>query len=285
MKDQKIIVQGFPGCFHEEAAIKYFGRNDFEVVPAISFPVLAEKLVANPNDHMAIIAIENSIAGSLLQNYRILRENQLRVVGEVYLRIRHNFMVLPGQSIEDIKEVHSHPMALNQCLDFLNQYPGIRMVEAEDTALSAKRIREEQLKGIAAIASETAAEIYDLEILGKGIETSDVNYTRFFIVQDGTQVLKTGSYNKASIYLRVSHQKGSLLKVLKVIYQYNINLSKLQSYPVLGEVNAYYFHLDLEFENKDEYSQAIEALNKETMILEILGVYKKANVYDHQTVE
>ena len=154
IRDRKVIVQGYPGCFHEEAAHKYFGKLPLDIVPALTFSSLADKLVASPEDPLAIIAIENSIAGSILQNYKIIRENHIRIVGEVYLRIRHNLMALSGQSIADIKEVHSHPMALHQCMDFLNRYPHIRLVEKDDTALSAKHIRDNQLSGVAAIASD-----------------------------------------------------------------------------------------------------------------------------------
>ncbi len=278
MKKQKIIVQGVAGCFHEEAAHKYFGDLPLEIVPARTFTELASTLVNNPSDHLAIIAIENSIAGSLLQNYRILRENHLRVIGEVYLRISHNLMVIPGQKIEDIKEVHSHPMALNQCLTFLRKYPHIRLVEKEDTALSAKNILDNNLLGIAAIASETAASIYGLEILASSIETSKINFTRFFIAQDSTQALSLADFNKASIYLRVPHQKGSLVQVLQIISEHDINLSKLQSYPVLGEVNTYYFHLDLEFDDLDDYEDCIEELQEVTTMIEVIGLYEKDEI-------
>jgi len=275
MNKQKVIVQGVSGCFHEEAAQKYFGGLPLEIVPARTFADMAETLVENAQDHMAIIAIENSIAGSLLQNYRIIRENHLRVVGEVYLRIKHNLMALPGQSIEDITEVHSHPMALNQCLEFMRSYPHIRLVEKEDTALSAKNIIDNNLKGVAAIASQTAANIYGLEILAEGIEISKVNYTRFFIAQDSTQSLSLADFDKASIYLRVPHQKGSLVKVLQIVSDHSINLSKIQSYPVLGEVNTYYFHLDLEFDDLDDYEDCIDQLQSVTTMIEVIGLYKR----------
>ena len=284
MKKQKVIVQGYPGCFHEEAAVKYFGGLPLEIVPARTFADLATTLVGAPNDHLAIIAIENSIAGSLLQNYRIIRENHLRVIGEVYLRIRHNIMALPGQALGDIIEVHSHPMALNQCLDFLREYPHIRLVEKEDTALSAKLIVDNNLKGVAAIASETAAEIYDLDILAKGIESSKTNYTRFFIAQDSTQSLVLSNFDKASIYLRVPHQKGSLVKVLQIVSDRNINVSKLQSYPVLGEVNTYYFHLDLEFDDLDDYEDCIDDLQGVTDMIEVIGLYKRDEVISRNNI-
>lgn len=284
MNNRKVIVQGFPGCFHDEAAHKYFGDLPLEIIPARTFTDLAEKLVNEPFDHLAIIAIENSIAGSLLQNYRIIRENHLRVIGEVYLRIKHNLMAYPGQSISDIKEVHSHPMALNQCLDFLRNYPHIRLVEKEDTALSAKNIRDNGIKGVAAIASATAADLYDLQVLAKGIETSKINYTRFFIAQDSTRPLLLSDFDKASIYLRVPHQKGSLVKVLQIVSDHNINVSKLQSYPVLGEVNTYYFHLDLEFYDLDDYEDCIDNLQPVTDMIEVIGVYKRDEVMSRHSI-
>jgi prephenate dehydratase len=275
----KIIIQGELGCFHEEAAVKYFGNNGHEFVPAVSFPELAKMLDAHPMDHVAIMAIENSIAGSLLQNYRILREHGFSIVGEVYLRIKHNLMALPGQSINDIKEVHSHPMALNQCLVYLSDKP-MKMVESEDTALSAKRIAENRATGIAAIAGRRAAELYGLEILAEGIETSKVNYTRFFIVQAKGKPVATAPVNKASIYLTVVDGRGTLLKVLEAISRHDLNLSKLQSYPVLGELNRYYFHLDLEFENLSEFEACMNDLKSCTESLEVLGTYQKAEIDD-----
>ena len=284
MTDRKIVIQGFRGCFHEEAAMKYFDNSDLRTVSSRTFQDLARKLIANPKDHLAIIAIENSIAGSLLQNYRILRDYNFRVIGEVYLRIRHNLLALPGQHIDDISEVQSHPMALNQCLEFLERYPAIRLIETEDTALSARNIKVNRIEGSAAIASAIAARIYGLELLAEGIETSKVNYTRFFIIQDSSQEIPEGDYNKASIYLRVHHEKGSLMKVLQHIYEQDINMSKLQSYPVLGKARQYFFHIDLEFKHLDQYNCLIDRLKNNTLMLEELGIYYKANDYDHNII-
>lgn len=279
MNGGKIIIQGELGCFHEEAAVKYFGVNGKTFVPAASFPELAKMLDAHSADHVAIMAIENSIAGSLLQNYRILREHGFRIVGEVYLRIKHNLMALRGQDIDAIKEVVSHPMALNQCLRYLNDKP-MKMVESEDTALSAKRIAENQTTGIAAIAGRRAAELYGLEILAEGIETSKVNYTRFFIIQAKGEHVAPVPVNKASIYLTVVDGRGKLLKVLEAISRHDINLSKLQSYPVLGELNRYYFHLDLEFADLFEFEACMNDLKECTESLEVLGTYQKAEIDD-----
>lgn len=273
---KKIIIQGYPGAFHEEAAREYFQDEKIEIIPAMTFEIQATNLCKDKDIDYAIMAIENSIAGSLLQNYRLIRENQFRIIGEQYLRIKHNLMALPGQNIENIKEVVSHPMALNQSLKFLKTMKNVRLVEADDTALSAKNIAEKGLKNIAAIASKTAAEMYNLQILAEGIETSDVNYTRFFVVKkNGIIPQIKGDENKASIYVKVKHEKGSLLKVLERIDSCNINMSKLQSYPVLGSISEYYFHIDLEFETVKQYKKLISKLKEITQETEELGVYKK----------
>jgi len=274
--NRKIIIQGYPGAFHEEAANNYFNGEKLDIVPAMTFEILAKELVENKDINLGIMAIENSIAGSLLQNYRLLRENRFLITGEIYLRIRHNLMALPGQTIEDIQEVVSHPMALNQSMEFLKSLGNVRLIETEDTALSAKNIAEKERKNVAAVASVAAAKLYGLNILARGIETSDVNYTRFFIIKKNGIVPKIrGDENKASIYVRVKDEKGSLLNVLNMIAQHDINMSKLQSYPVLGSMKEYYFHIDLEFDDVVQYKKLINELKKYTLITEELGVYKK----------
>ena len=281
----KIVVQGYPGCFHEEAARKFFGKNRMVAVAAETFEKLAH-LVKEDNDiHYGIMAIENSIAGSILQNYRILRENKFWVTGEVFLRIKHNFMALPGQKLEDINEVASHPMALNQCLDFLNKIEHLKLTETADTALSAKQIRESNTLRKAAIGSEAAANLYNLEILKGGIETSKMNYTRFFIISKESEFSSIGNADKASIYLRVPDESGCLLKVLNVIADENINISKLQSYPVLNEINQYYFHLDLEFDHLTQYENVIDELKGITIALDELGIYKRATIHDSVSIK
>ena len=280
----KIAIQGVSGCFHEEAARKYFGPTRLETVEAESFEILSQKVLEDSSIHYGIMAIENSIAGSLLQNYRLLRENNFWISGEVYLRVVHNLMALPGQNIEDIKEVASHPMALNQCIEYLNSYDHFRLIECPDTAQSAKEIRTNLTQGRAAIASSTAAELYNLEILSPGIETSKSNYTRFFIISKESQFSSIGNADKASIYLRVSDRSGQLLKVLEAIADQNINISKLQSYPVLNEISQYYFHLDLEFDHLTQYENAIEEIKGITIALDELGIYKKATIHDSVTI-
>ena len=230
------------------------------------------------------MAIENSIAGSILQNYRILREKDFWISGETYLRIEHQLMALPGQDISDIKEVKSHPMAIYQCYDFLNQYEHIHLTEAADTAIVAQQIKENNLTGVAAIGSKLAAEIYGLNIIAEGIETSKVNYTRFIIISRDGEYTSLGNADKASIYLRVPHAHGSLLKVIEKIAQHGINISKLQSFPVLGELSQYYFHLDLEFDDISRYENCLEDLKAVSHGLDELGIYKKATTYDYQSI-
>ena len=280
----KIAVQGVSGCFHEEAARKFFGKNRMEAIEAETFEILAETVAEDNSIHYGIMAIENSIAGSILQNYRILREKKFWITGEVFLRIEHNLMALPGQTIEDIKDVSSHPMAINQCLEYLKSIPHLKLIESSDTALSAKEIMENNIRGRAAIGSKTAAELYGLEILAPGIETSKQNYTRFFIVSKESEFSSIGNADKASIYLRVPDESGCLLKVLETIADQNINISKLQSYPVINEVSQYYFHLDLEFDHLTQYETVIEELKDKTIALDELGIYKKATIHDSVTI-
>ena len=284
-RNTKLIVQGFPGSFHDEAARKYFGKNRIDITPARNFNELGQRLAEDHSLHYGIMAIENSIAGSLLQNYNILRANHFWITGEVYLRISHNLMALPGQSIDDIKVARSHPMALNQCLAFFDEHRHIALVESEDTALTAKEISEQGSQGVAAIGSRLAAELYNLEVVAEEIETSKVNYTRFIIMSRQAQYSTIGNADKASIYLIVSHDKGSLLKVLQTISDHNINISKLQSFPVLGEMSTYYFHLDLEFEHFTQYENCVEELRHVTKALDELGIYKRATIYDHQAIK
>lgn len=281
----KLVVQGFPGSFHDEAARRYFGSKHIEIVPAESFEILARKLVEDHSINYAVMAIENTIAGSILQNYRILRERDFWISGEIYLRINHQLMALSGQSMDDIHTIESHPMAIYQCQDFLRKYPHIRIAESEDTALSAQRILTGNKSGVAAIAGIQAAKEYNLEVIANDIETSKANYTRFIVISRDGEYTSIGNANKASIYLRVPHQHGSLLKVIAHIAEHNINISKLQSYPVLGEMNNYYFHLDLEFDHIQQYENCIEEVKAVSIGLEELGIYTKAHIHDHQSVK
>jgi len=274
----KLITQGIPGSFHFEACAKYFEYDSLEIVTADSFLKVADGLKNDISIDFGVMAIENSIAGSIIQNFKILRENRFRIVGEVYLPIQHNLLALPGVTLNEISEVHSHPMALNQCLKYLSQYPKIKLVTAKDTASSAQKIRDGSLRDIAAIASKSSASIYGLNILAESIQTSKINYTRFVIIQKDESQIPEGTFDKASIYIRTQHRKGSLLKVLQKIYDQDINLSKLQSYPVEDNLNKYYFYLDLEFESTQQYEKAIIGIDEVTEHLEVLGVYKRHDI-------
>ncbi len=273
---EKCLIQGYKGSFHESAMSKYFGKQEYTAVPCDSFDILAKSLDDGVAP-IALMAIENSIAGSILQNYRILREHKLEIIGEQYLQIRHQLMALPGQNIEDIKKVISHPMAINQCLDFLNEHPAINRKEFADTALAAKVISENKTKGVAAIASDLAAKIYGLEIIAPNIETVKSNYTRFFVVQKTKGNLNL-DIDKASIYIKLKHKQGALLKVLSILNDNGINLSKLQSFPVLGALHQYYFYLDLEFDDQYKYHSCMQLLKEECINCEIMGEYTNAKV-------
>ncbi len=283
-RQTKLVVQGYPGSFHDVVARKYFGNNHIDLIPASSFSELAHILDEDQSIHYGVMAIENSIAGSILQNYKYLREHNFWICGEAYLRISHQLMCLPGQTFEEIQAAESHPMAIYQCREFFKKNRQIILRESTDTALSAKRIAEGQLTGVAAIGSELAAELYGLEIVAADIETSKVNYTRFVVISRQAEYSSLGNANKASIYLRVPHKEGSLLKVLQAIADHKINISKLQSFPVLGLFNTYYFHLDLEFDEISRYESCIADVKQVSSNFEELGVYTKAIVNDLQTV-
>ncbi len=272
MKEKRIAIQGYAGSFHDEVCTLYYG-DTVKSVPADSFDILANMLLTDEVDG-AIMAIENSIAGTILQNYRILREAGFWIIGEQYLRIKHNLLAYPGAKIEDIREVHSHPMALNQCLKFLNQYPKIKLVESEDTALSALRVKEDARLNVASISSIRACELYGLDALAEGIETSSTNYTRFFIL-DKEKSAPAENADKASIYIRIPDVKGQLLKVLQVIQDHNLNMSKLQSFPVIGNLREYFFHLDIEFDELIQYQNLKKDLMGFTQEYTELGIYKR----------
>ncbi|MFP4060558.1 MAG: prephenate dehydratase [Bacteroidales bacterium] len=274
-KTKRIAIQGGYGAFHEIAALHYFGSENTEIVPADTFNDVFKSLKKQQVDY-GIMAIENSLAGSILPNYNLLQESNMQIIGEIYLRIRQNLVALAGQSIEDIKEVYSHPMAILQCQQFFKKYPYIRLIDSADTALSAKDIREKNLQGVGAIASSMAAKKYGLEILSESIETNKMNYTRFLILQDknGENNLP-GEVNKASAYFSVQHEIGSLSKILSILSYYNINLTKIQSMPIIGKDWQYQFYLDVEFSDYNYYKQSLSAIQPFTGTLGILGEYRK----------
>ncbi len=271
----KVAVQGETGSFHEVAARQYFSYDEVEIVPCSTFDLTLNTLKAGEAD-FAVMAIENARSGSILYNYTLIRESGLKILGEHTLRIRQNLMALPGQQITDIREIRSHPIALAQCMTFLNQFPGLTLIEAEDTAGSARQISENRLMGVAAIASGISADIYGLDILAEGIETYKKNYTRFHII--GSEDKGNTKGNKVSICFSTGHKPGSLAKVLVKLAELQINLSKIQSVPRLNGDWEYMFYLDLEL-NKNTKSEVIRrVLAKYTSNLEILGVYFKGDM-------
>ena len=271
---KRIVIQGGYGAFHEIAALQYFNNEPVEIMPRDTFKDLMKALRKDMADY-GIMAIENSLAGSILPNYNLLKDSPMKIIGEVYMRIRQNLVALPGQSIEDLHEVYSHPMAILQCQVFFDQFSEIKLIESMDTALSAKEIRDKELKGVAAIASGLAAEKYDLEILAAGIETNKKNYTRFLILGNGKDSVPISEVNKSSVHFALSHKIGSLSKILSILSFYDINLSKIQSMPIMGKDWEYQFYIDVEFSDYELYTQSIEAIRPFTSDLGILGEYKR----------
>lgn len=264
----KVAIQGYEGCFHQIAANKYFGR-DIEIMPHDTFRGVAAAVKSGEADK-GVMAIENSIAGSIIANYSILQDANLQVAGEVYLPVMQNLMALPGVKLDDIREVESHPMALLQCVEYLDQHPW-KLIESEDTALSARHIAEKGLRHTAAIASELAAEMFGLQILAPEINTIKSNYTRFMILKRHDHNIDPRA-NKASLYFKTNHKEGSLLKALSQLN--GINLSKLQSYPIPSEPWHYLFHIDLEFRCLDDYITNLDRLQQATEEVHVYGVYR-----------
>lgn len=274
----KVAIQGVEGCFHDAAAREYFAGREVEPVACETFNEMFQRL-ADDASLLGIMAIENTIAGSILPNHELLRRSNLEVVGEHKMRISHTLCALPGQSIDTLTEVNSHPMALMQCEQFLLRHPNMRMVETFDTAGSAREIAEKHLEGHAAVCGEYAAEFYGLEILERGIETNKRNFTRFLILADPLIASEfkggEGEIDKSSIEFTLPHTHGSLSKVLTIFSFYDINLSKIQSLPVIGREWEYRFYVDLTFESYVRYRQSIEAVRPLTNDFRILGEYKE----------
>jgi prephenate dehydratase len=267
-----IAIQGIKGSFHHQVAQEYFG-NDVAVDECLSFEELVDSLLSGKSDQ-AVMAIENSIAGPIIPNYALIDKNSLHVIGEHYLDIHQNFMALKGQEIADILEVHSHPMALLQCMEFLKKYPTIKIVEDKDTAETARRIHENQLKGIAAIASKTAAEMYDLEILAPEIQTINNNMTRFVIINTKDHFVAEEEINRASIKFELDHKRGSLAAILNVMSDCKLNLTKIQSLPKIETPWKYSFFVDVTFEKYEDYSKAKSLIEIMAEYFKVLGEYK-----------
>lgn len=274
--NKKVTIQGYEGSFHQVAARQFFGK-DVDVITCATFrDVIRIGEDAKQSDG-AVMAIENSIAGSILPNYNLLQKSKLQVIGEVYLSISQNLLVYPGVKLEDIKEVHSHPMAILQCLDYLEMQHW-KLVESEDTALSAKHVHQHKSKHIAAIASKLAAQLYNLEVITPDIHTLKNNITRFLIMVPVKQKIEIEGADKASIYFQTDHSKGILSKVLAKIAQGGANLSKLQSMPIPGSTFKYGFYADIEFDHKKQLDKLLVDLKLMTNSFKLFGLYKKGKV-------
>jgi prephenate dehydratase len=274
--ETKFTIQGYEGSFHQVAARQFFGKN-VEVITCGTFKEVVCIGEDKKQSDGAVMAIENSIAGSILPNYNLLQKSKLQVIGEVYLSISQNLLANKGVRLEDIKEIHSHPMAILQCLDYLEKY-NWKLVETEDTALSAKLVQQHKSKHIAAIASKFAAQLYDLNVLTPDVHTLKNNITRFLIMEPIATKTKVENADKASIYFQTDHSRGILSKVLAKIALGNVNLSKLQSMPIPGSTFKYGFYADLEFENTKQIEKVLENVKALTNSTKVLGLYKKGKV-------
>lgn len=271
-----VAIQGVQGSFHHIVANAYFG-NEAIIHECLSFDNAVDSVLSGVSD-IGIIAIENSIAGSIIPNYALIDDTNLQIVGEYYLDIQHHLMALPNQTIADITEVHSHPMALLQCKAFLKQYPHIKLVEAKDTAQAAKTISEQQLQGIAAIGSDLAASIFKLNMLAKHIQTIAHNETRFVVVQKAAINQATNTINKASLKFLLDHKRGSLATILNVMSDCKLNLTKIQSLPKIDTPWKYAFFVDVTFNAIEDYEKAISIMTIMAQEFKVLGIYKNAKV-------
>lgn len=275
---KRVTIQGVAGCYHDAAARAYFADKDIDTIPCESFQDMFDCLKGDIS-LLGIMAIENTIAGSLLQNHELLRMSNMRIIGEYKMRISHSLAALPGQSIDELTEVNSHPMALLQCEQYLLRHPNLRIIEKFDTAGSAKEISEKNLTGHAAICGEYAAQLYGLNILDSGIETNKRNFTRFLILADPLVASEEGpkeaEINKSTIVFTLPHTTGALSKVLTILSFYDINLTKIQSMPIMGREWEYRFYIDLNFDSYYRYRQSIDAVRPLTNELLILGEYKE----------
>jgi prephenate dehydratase len=266
-------IQGYEGSFHHMAARYYFDKT-VKVITCDTFRKLIDVTIKDQRCKGAVMAIENSIAGSILPNYNLLQQSGLVIIGEIYLHIQQNLLVNPAVDLADIREVHSHTMALQQCYAYLDKHKW-KLVESEDTALSAKQIHRHKSKHIAAIASKLSAELYGLEVLAANIQTLKNNYTRFLVLNKEKQAIAIEGANKASVNFHTDHSRGSLAKLLTKIADGGINLSKLQSFPIPGSDFKYSFHADMEFSSTDQFENVIKAIKPMTREIKIYGVYKK----------
>jgi len=269
---KRVAIQGIKGAFHEVAAKKYFEHEEIEIIGEKNFEDVVQSVI-NGNSDFWVIAIENTIAGTIYPNLNLLKDKPVDICGEIFIRIKQNLAVLPWTKIEDLKEVHSHYMALNQTRDFFHHYPHIQLINAEDTALAMQQVSTLKDKTIWAVGSELAAEMYGLEIIGEGIETNKKNYTRFFIIQPQKEEKKS-DFNKVSLSFVLSHHVGSLVQILAVISAYGMDLTKIESLPILWEPLNYRFYIDITFEDIEKYREMISAIHPLLKELHILGEYQ-----------
>ena len=280
MNSKRIAIQGYPGAFHQIAVNCFHDGNPHEIVAVNTFDELVEMVEDGADADGGMMAIENTIAGSLLNNYQLLNNSKLHIAGEVFLRIKQNLMALPGKKIEDLKEVHSHPIAIAQCRPFFKQYPFIKLVDTLDTALSAKLIREKGLEETGAIASTLAADLYQMNILAESIEENKKNFTRFLVLEKGNPPRNSDQENKISICFSLPHEVGSLYKVMGVLVQNEANMTKIQSVPMIGSEFKYLFFIDFEMSKKTNLIQTLGQIQQSTLGLKILGQYQKGIYYD-----
>ncbi len=255
------------------AAEQFYG-HDVEIICCATFREVVSIASDKSKSDGGVMAIENSLAGSILPNYNLLQKSQLRIVGEIYLKIQQHLLVNPGVKLDDIREVHSHPMALLQCIEYLEKH-GWKLIETEDTALSAKHVHQHRSKHVAAVAGKLAAELFELDIITPNIHTLKNNYTRFLVLERPESVKEIPEANKASVNFKTDHSRGSLARVLTKIAEGDINLSKLQSFPIPGSDWKYSFHADMEFDTIDQFNEVIKSIAPITEELKIYGVYKK----------
>lgn len=279
---KKVAIQGIAGSFHEEAAKKFFKDEEVQIVECRTFRKVCQLIDTDEVD-LGVMAIENAIAGSLIENYGLISDFHMKVIGEVYVHIRMNLMALPGVSKDQIQEIHSHPIALKQCAEYIvREFGEISLDDNFDTAGAAKNIIKNHLQGVASIGNERTAELYGLNILDKGVETNTKNYTRFLLLSKHGCEQKEN--NKASICFEVGHYCGSLAQVLDIFAAHSVNLTKIQSVPIIGKPQDYAFHVDVEWENIENYEQAIHQILKCVSRLSILGEYVRGerNMHDQK---
>ncbi len=276
MRKPRIAIQGIQASFHDQAARAIFG-SDIEIVECNSFDASCKAVCDNSADYCAL-AIENSLAGSILSNYNLIKNNHLKIIGEQYLKIELHLLAIDGVEFKDIQVVKSHPIAIRQCSDFLSANPQLSVIESHDTATCSRILAAEKAKDTAVIASDLAATQYGLNVIIRNIETHKKNFTRFYVLSKGQQI--EDKSDKATICFNLSHEPGSLLKALKVLEKNVVNISKIQSVPIVGEPSRYHFYLDVEYIDKYIFDQCINQLRKKTEELIVMGEYQKKEFMD-----